>query len=385
MNIRELLLQHGYDISDQEVLKRVQEQIGATGIRHEDIQSLTVQVKDYQMGSKDSEGAPQVTDLRSISVKVTTYSQAGLYVPESTARPVKITTPDYEPSQRGDKKVCVVLPDPQIGFRDLNGKLDPFHDERAMSVALKVMWYLEKKYGVDLVINLGDFLDLPAHSKYVQEPTWQQTTQAAIDRGHAFLAEQRAVAPNAEIRLIEGNHDLRLTKAIMAKMPESWNIRQAEGKYPVMSVPHLLEIDRLGVVYVDAYPAGRTWINDRLCCVHGYKVNSSGSTAAKVLREERTSVIFGHVHRLESHMATVPVRNGRRIYAAVSPGCLCRIDGAVPGYASGIDIFGKPAESVPNWQQGMAVVFYEDGDSPFRINTLFIDNGKTEFEGMWFE
>ena len=55
---------------------------------------------------------------------------------------------------------------------------------------------------------------------------------------------------------------------------------------------------------------------------------------------------MGHIHRVESHSKTIQVASGSKIITAMSPGCLCRLDDAVPGFA------GKPK----NWQQGLGIV-----------------------------
>lgn len=158
----------------------------------------------------------------------------------------------------------------------------------------------------------------------------------------------------------------------IAGAPDSW---------PVMSVPHLLRLDELDVEYVGGYPAGAYWINDRLQCIHGLKVRSSGSTAKIVSDDERVSTIFGHVHRIEMHYKTVRVRNGGRTNFAFTPGCLCRIDGAVPSTKGSTDVHGRPVLSYEDWQQGLAVVHYNEGDSPFAIEPIYIDHGRAIFRG----
>lgn len=55
----------------------------------------------------------------------------------------------------------------------------------------------------------GDLFDLPEFGKYGQDPReWNLIKR--IQWVHEFLAELRSVAPNAQIDLIEGNHEFRL-------------------------------------------------------------------------------------------------------------------------------------------------------------------------------
>jgi hypothetical protein len=158
----------------------------------------------------------------------------------------------------------------------------PFHDEAAMDVALQITNWLYHNDRVDGVINLGDFLDLPSQGRFEQEAAFAGTTQKAFDRGHKFLQEQRAAAgPQAEIVLIEGNHDRRMEKFVMINAARAWGLKRANiDELPVMSIPYLLRLDEIGVEYIDAYPAGSYWLTENLRAIHGSKVRSGGSTAA---------------------------------------------------------------------------------------------------------
>lgn len=343
-----------------------------------------VTLKDYQMGSKDEAGNPQVTDLESASIIFSPKWEDGAsWDPVTQARPVRIAQVKVRPQSKKEK-VAVILPDPQIGYRHFmdTNELDPFHDEQAMNVALQVV----KELQPDLIVNLGDFLDFPAFGKYEQEASWAQTTQHAIDRGYRFLAEQRAYSPNAEIIVMEGNHDRRLDAAIKRNFMSSVGLKRACGKMPVLSVPFLLRFDELNVTYQDGYPAARYWINDRLAVEHGYRINSAGSTAHKVAAQEGVSIIFGHIHRIETHYKTMDVRGKPKTVMGATPGCLCRIDGAVPSMKGSTNVMGRPILKYENWVHGMAVVEYEEGDGAFSYHDYFINpldgyslrmNGKT--------
>lgn len=280
---------------------------------------------------------------------------------------------------------AVILPDTQIGYRKFldTGELDPFHDEAAMAVALKIVRHLRP----EVIVNLGDFVDFPEWGKYEQEPEFAQTTQHAVDRAHRFLAEQRAAAPDADIRLIEGNHDARLPKSIARNAMSALRLRRAEAPedWPVLSVPYLLRLDDLGVTYVAGYPAGITWINENVACIHGHKVRSSASTAAVVIDDERVTTIFGHIHRIEMQSKTRRTKDGAKHAFAASPGCLCRIDGAVPSVKSATDPMGRPVPTVENWAQGLGVVTYEPGDGRFAYEQVAIYDGEATFRGRRFE
>lgn len=280
-------------------------------------------------------------------------------------------------------KVAVILPDVQFGFRrDLRtGILDPFHDVAALEGALEIIRITRP----DLVILLGDFLDLAEFSRFDQEPEFANTTQESFDAGHLYLARIRAEVPDAEIRYLEGNHDRRIQKAILTNAKAALRLRPAAtppSTWPSVSIPAYMRLDDLGVEYLGGYPANMTWINERVCCVHGEKVRSSGSTAAAVVDDERVSVIFGHVHRIEKKYKTRRTFAGPRFSFAATPGCLSRVDGAVPSTKGSNDPLGNPISRPEDWQQGCAVVTYIEGDGPFGYEQVFINGADTLFRGV---
>ena len=306
--------------------------------------------------------------------------------PVIQAQPVCIKSPKVYKKPKTKHRVFSVLPDPQIGYRLLNDVLDPFHDEKAMDVALQITSWLADNDRVDGVINLGDYLDLPTFGRFEQEPAFANTTQKAFDRGHLFLQEQRAAAgPNAEIVLIEGNHDRRLEKFISINAASAWGLKRANmDSLPVMSVPYLLRLDEIGVEYIDAYPAGAYWLTKTLRAMHGTKVRSNGSTAAAYTNDTpHISTIFGHVHRQEVQSRTVFDREGPIKSSAVSPGCLCRVDGAVPSVNGSTKIDGSAAKFYENWQQGIAVITIDE-DEQFYTELVQINDGVAWFRGNKF-
>jgi hypothetical protein len=68
---------------------------------------------------------------------------------------------------------------------------------------------------------------------------------------------------------------------------------------------------------------------------------------------------------------------------AISPGCLCRIDGAVPSVHGSIGVDGRPAIYHENWQQGVSVITYKPEGS-FHVELVHIDEGKTLYQGQEF-
>lgn len=281
-------------------------------------------------------------------------------------------------------KTAVILPDPQIGYRRLaDGTLDPFHDARALDIAMQVVM----AESPDLTIWLGDYLDFAPFGRFRLEETFAQTVQPALEKAHEYMAITASLS--GEVRLLEGNHDARLQNYITDNALSAAGLRRAKaapGDWPVLSVPYLLRLDDLNVEYVGGYPSGATYLNDNLAAIHGTVVGPAGMTVAKVVAQEQVSVIQGHIHRIETAHMT---RNGRgkpKFNMAHSPGCLCRIDGAVPSTKSAVALrTGRAVKSWENWQQGLTVVRYQDsGDQRFSLEHIPIFEGWATHRGAEF-
>lgn len=284
----------------------------------------------------------------------------------------------------GEFQRCAILPDAQIGYyRNRKGKLEPTHDEKAIDLALAIT----KTLNPDRVVLLGDNLDLPELSKYRITPAYQQTTQATIDRATTFCAQLRDAAPNAEIVWLAGNHEERLPNHILDNARAAFGLRRGliPEEWPILSVPFLCRMDEYKIEYRPGYPASHVWLNNKIRIIHGNKVKSNGSTAHMYLSNEKHSVIYGHIHRIELAYKTREDFDGPRTIMAASPGCLARIDGAVPSTKQGMDIDGRPLLSHENWQQGMAIVEYETvGKHRFTYECIPIFDGSASWRGRWF-
>lgn len=342
-------------------------------------------IKLSSWSQKPSDGEKVDLDSASITLKVDSKLQDGPAWPVvEPAAPVNFTRRSANfARKRQATKTAVIFPDQQFGFRrDLKtDKLDPFHDDSAIAVAMQIARDLEP----DTIVNLGDFLDFPMFGRYDQEPGFQVTTQATINVGHQHLAEQVEIADN--VVLFEGNHDLRLQKYIQKNAMAAFGLTRANApdEWPVLSVQNLMRLDELGVKYVGGYPNGEYYLNERLRCEHGVKVAPRGKIAAKIVADENVSVITGHNHRVESIYRTTSTRKGARVNVGMTLGCLCRTDGAVPSAKTGLDAFGNPVLGQMDWQQAVGVVEYVEGDGPFNITPVLIHNGTALFNGKLYE
>ena len=297
-------------------------------------------------------------------------------------RPVKCDFPSVQGATVGDiklnvktpkrnLKVDIVLPDAQVGFkRDIHsGELAPLHDLKAIAIATEII----KEIKPDRIIMLGDMLDLPDWSThFVRSPEFYFTTQPSLDWLASWIKELRPYCK--EMVYIEGNHEKRMIDSIVQNTIQAYGIKPANEPDvpPIVSVPYMLGLHKIGVEYIGNYPHGEFYINDNLVCIHGNKVGpKSGQSIMKMLDSPRISVIQGHVHRLEMGHKTVWSHGQPKIYQAVSLGTLARIDGIVPG-----------AGTRYNWQQGFGIVEYDN--DRFQIDSVGIYDGKAIFKGKFY-
>jgi predicted phosphodiesterase len=341
-----------------------------------DIKKVTV----TQRFSKDKEGEPQTQET--VVVQLSPKWEVGPEWPLVKQGPsFKVPVNKTSSKPTTGFKTCVVVPDLQIGFyRGRSGELEATHDEKAISVSLAII----KTVKPEVIVCVGDNLDLPEMGKYLTYPAYAQTTQASIDRATAFCAEMRNAAPNAQIVWLAGNHEERMPKYLLTNAGAAYGLRKGNipESWPVLSVPYLCRMDEFGVEYRPGYPASDFWINEKLRVIHGDRVKSSGSTAHVYLNAEKTSVIYGHIHRIETAYKTREDFDGPRTIMAASPGCLARIDGAIPSTKGGVDLDGRPLIRYENWQQGLGVVTYEDtGAHKFAYEVIPIYDGWAMYHG----
>ena len=337
-------------------------------------------VSIYQSLIKDENGDAQIHDLAAIQF-APSWDTGPKWPVIQQGPQIQVQKTTTKPNKQTGFKTAVIPPDIQIGyFRNKEGKLEPTHDEKALDICIAMIADLQP----ELVVCVGDNLDLPEMGKYVTYPAYAQTTQASIDRATMFCAQMRNAAPHAKIIWLAGNHEERMPKYLVQNAAAAYGLRKGNTpeSWPVLSVPYLCRMDEFGVEYKPGYPAADYWINSKLKIIHGDRVKSGGSTAHVYLNNEKVSVIYGHIHRIETAFKTREDYEGPKTVMAASPGCLARIDGAIPSTKGGVDLDGRPLTRHENWQQGMGVVTYEDtGDHKFSYEVAAIYDGWTMFRG----
>lgn len=280
-----------------------------------------------------------------------------------TQEPVKIKPND------GEIETLAYLPDMQFGYwRDFEtGKLVPFHDRIAIDVALQIIQLTNPDY----LVLAGDTLDLPDWTdKFLRSPEFLFNTQTAIKEAAWWLAKLSLAAPNAKKAFLKGNHEERLTKSIIRNLPAAYLLSNSDNNENIWSVKNLLNLDRLGFEYIDNYPDGEYWIGKYLRCIHGSVARSGAMDTAKaIVSQSSVTTIFGHIHRREIASKTIVEHDITRVIHAASPGCLCKIDGSVPG-----------SDKYKQWQNGIGIIYLKRDEPIETIELIPINNGTAIYQ-----
>ncbi len=205
----------------------------------------------------------------------------------------------------------------------------PQHDGPAVESLLEFIGAWQP----DDVVIAGDFLELEscsAHGGVASPPSLVEE----IDAGRQVLGALRAIAPDAKMTYLEGNHETRLARSVVARHP------QLDG---ALTVPEQLGLADLDIAWL---PEGKPLRLGNLNVIHGWWAPQYH--AAKHLRETRASVMYGHTHRPQMHTFGTLTEG---ILQAYGLPCLRTLD---PDWQK-----GKPGGGA----LGFGVVFYfEDGE-----------------------
>jgi UDP-2,3-diacylglucosamine pyrophosphatase LpxH len=225
----------------------------------------------------------------------------------------------------------------------------PYHDRKVLNDIL----YIIKQRQPEKVILNGDMMDCYSVSRFDKNPyrmfhvgsrgTIVSALQNEIDLLRNHLRELRKVAPDSEIVYNEGNHEYRLTRYVFSKAAELSGLRRSDSEYDLLSLPYLLEFDKLDVKF-NTSPTGEGWEKvGNIIVGHFNRVNKhSAYTAKNLLDDKGVSLVQGHTHRGGSSYKSTLLGS----LQSHENFCTCMVGGAE--YTSN-----------PNWQQGMGII--EDG------------------------
>ena len=267
-------------------------------------------------------------------------------------------------------KRTVALFDLHVGFsRNFrSGELIPFHNREALSVALEIATLSQP----DTIVFGGDMLDMSEWSeKFVLEPGFYFTTQNALIECAWWIGKFKQRCPNAQLVMLAGNHEKRLQILVAKRLIAMAMLSPADDpNVPLTSIDNLLGLSRMGVKYIDEYPDGMYFVAKDTIIEHGNVARARpGMTASAMVDQRNFNVIFGHKHSLEMASKNINSWAGHHVVRAVCGGCLCKLDGTVPG-----------SNRNSQWQNGIVEIIHDD-DTAYAINPILIENGSAVYNG----
>lgn len=255
-------------------------------------------------------------------------------------RPFHVEIPAPRPSSKPKKWTTAVV------YGDSHA---PFTDPAAMAVVHSVI----KDARPDVIVNVGDLVDAWQISRFDKDPARVDSLQDNIDEARIHLHQIAQIAPNARRVWLEGNHETRLTRAIMGLEGAQREFGKLRAFQAAMTWPSLMQNESIGWEFIPERQQSRTEVLPKIITKHGSVVRKwSGQSGKGEWEKYGRSGVSGHTHRLGWFVHRD--HNGNASWA--ESGCTCLLEAPY-----GIDF---------DWQQGLIV--YTWNESKALMNTEFV-------------
>src|ERR1051326_432064 len=235
-------------------------------------------------------------------------------------------------------KRWIILPDLQL----------PYHDEKSLTAVEKLM----ADYRFDGYLQIGDLMDfdcISSHNKNNLRAVEGKRIMADYDVASALLDRHQAIVrsknPHAEFAIIEGNHELRMSKYLDANPA-------MEG---MVEVPTCLEFGRRRIKWIPYWSTGKVFKIGKATFIHGRYTNEHH--AKKHVTKHGCNIFYGHTHDVQTFSAEM-LGEGNTLVGQ-SLGCLCKPQSYMRG---GPD----------KWQQAVTIFeFFPDGLFTYNVIRIF--------------
>lgn len=303
--------------------------------------------------------------------------------------PAVITPTTQERPLRGSKLI-LVYGDGQVDFRR---RIDPVTDEMELiplhNVAmLNIIKQFNARYQPETTVNLGDFADLAALSRFNPDSDhFHKTLGPSLRYIHDFYAQMKADNPDALHVEVDSNHAQRIRKSVIQNNPTLYDFVIPGEEYPLLSYYRLANLGSIGLRFISGYGAAEFVYGEEygnpIVFKHGTHSSSNpGATVSKESKENpEVNVVRGHGHHDEEVRRTT--RSGKQLFYKML-GSSCLNNGPVPGYDSAIDDHNRPVKKHTNHQNTFAVIEdYQNGH--YTMTTIDVVNGRAYFRGEEFD
>lgn len=237
--------------------------------------------------------------------QVTRYYQSTLYLKKRVAMgQIVVPSLDLPMPERPKAPTKLHQSFLWVGFYDPHA---PYYDRGLFELAKR--WLAHNR--PDRGLFGGDGPDYPTISRHDNSLVYNARVNECNRTWFEFLHGIRFACEETAYDYVDGNHDDRVKKALLAAVPElaevthpTWPGEDPDTR-PIWHPAKLFDLDRLGINYVGSngsYAYGRVRITDGLIAMHG---NFTGPNAkAKTADKYNCNVIFGHLHQYGVHNET---------------------------------------------------------------------------------
>jgi metallophosphoesterase superfamily enzyme len=228
----------------------------------------------------------------------------------------------------------MILPDLQV----------PYQDTAYVKRLLRVV----RVWKPDTIVQVGDLIDLPEVSQWTKNLAGEYagTLQRSMHTAQELLRTFRDAAPQARLRVKEGNHDLRFEKYMRTYAP-------AASGLDSNTLPYQLNMAEIGIEY-ERKPF---LVAPGVTVAHGHeKAYSSipGKYELARIQEYGTSLITGHTHTPVLVTNTVGTGENARHFFGMNV-----------GHAMDVNQVGYVADGYTKWCQGFGMLeVYGDSVHP---------------------
>lgn len=231
----------------------------------------------------------------------------------------------------------------------------PVADPYALQCAIDI----RRMYRPDIIINLGDTLDMYYLSRFSKSSGKRETVQEEADAWVSWATEFYD-GFDGDSYIVRGNHDARLEKSI-ASVPGLGDMK-ALGLDSVLSASKF-GCDRVVDLIVVNPRGDKLYPDGDMYFYHGDSVRKGSGSSARALsdRLSNSSVMMGHAHRT----AVVVSRSIRGPSKSYEVGCLSSIDVDWNLY--------------PDWSQSVMLGVLSENYCDF--SPVVIDRGKYVYNG----
>lgn len=228
----------------------------------------------------------------------------------------------------------------------------PYHCRKYIRLTYKLL----KDIRFHGIVQLGDALDFWQLSTYDKDPSRKNTILDDLSDWEGVLTKWSSLLPrNAEIHLLEGNHEFRLHRYVARHAKEIHEIVR-----PLPELLRLKERTASGNVIFKWHPYHK-WNSLMLGdCVlmHGFYFNTH--TAMTNLKKYRCSTISGHTHHVQY------VSDGTHYACSLGHGSNQTLTAHTP--------------CPPEWTQALGILTVKD-DGTTSLEVIIVKDGKAVVRG----